>query len=791
VRALSPLNKKLLRDMWHIRSQVIAIAVVIACGVATVVMALGVYNSLLLTRTVYYDRQAFAHVFADLTRAPLSVARDIANISGVSAVDDRVTARAVVEIPGARRPAVGQLVSLPSQNELGLNRVVLRWGIMPQAGSLDEVVVSEAFADAHSLQPNDEVSAVLNGRKRSLRVVGVGLSPEFVYAVGPGQIIPDDATFGILWLDRAGLEASFDLVKAFNNVTLTLMRGTNQQAIISQVDTILAPYGGLGAYGRIDHVSHAFLDSELNQLRVMARILPPIFLAVAAFLLHIVLTRLVSTEREQIGLLKAFGYSDLAVGTHYLKMALVISAIGAVVGIGLGHWMGRGITKIYSDFLFHFPFLQYQTDSTVLLAAAGASFVTAFLGVIIAVLAILKLTPAVAMQQRAPAAYRAGFFERTGALHRLHPSMRMAWRHIARSRLRSSMTVTGIGASVGLIIFSLFSLDAIEEMIDVFYFRVQHQDVTVVFDLPQSAHAIHEVARLPGVLRAEPIRAVPVKLLSGHIEDRVAIISRPNDSRLGSLLDLNLIPMAMPPHGLVLSVTLANKLGVAPGDDVRVEVLSGARRKTDVRVAALTEEYVGLSAYMSESALQALTREETGISGARLAVDPAQLDVLYEAATEIPAIASITGRDIAINSFRDTIAETMNISLFFYVGFATAITFGVIYNAARIALSERARELATLRVLGFYDGETAGVLLGEFAILSICAVPVGWAIGWGLAAFMVSSFATEMFRIPFVINVSTYAIASLLGLAGAIVSGYFVARRITKFDLISVLKTRD
>jgi putative ABC transport system permease protein len=791
VIALSPLNRKLLRDMWRIRTQVIAIAVVIACGVATVVMALGVYNSLELTRTVYYERQAFAQVFADLTRAPLSVARDIANISGVSAVDDRVVGRAVVEIAGARRPAVGQLVSLPTPNQLGLNRVFLRWGRMPQSGSLDEVVVSEAFAEAHNLQPNDEVSAVLNGRKRSLRVVGVGLSPEFVYAVGPGQIIPDDATFGVFWLDRTGLEASFDLVKAFNNISLTLMRGTNQQAVIAEVDRILAPYGGLGAYGRIEHVSHAFLDSELNQLRVMARILPPIFLAVAAFLLHIVLTRLVSTEREQIGLLKAFGYGDLSIGAHYLKMAVIISAIGAIAGIGLGGWMGRGITILYSDFLFHFPFLQYQTDSTVLLAASGASFVTALLGVITAVLGILKLTPAVAMQPRAPAVYRAGFFERTGLLRGLHPSLRMAWRHIGRSTLRSTMTTTGIGASIGLIIFSLFSLDAIEEMIDVFYFRVQHQDVTVVFELPQSAHAIHEVARLPGVMRAEPIRAVPVKLISGPIEDRVAIMSRPADSRLSSLLDLNLAPMAIPPHGLVLSVTLANKLGVAPGDDLRVEVLSGERRKTDIRVAALTEEFVGLSAYMSEGALQALTRDETGISGARLAVDPAQLDTLYAAATEIPAIASITGRDIAINSFRDTMAETMNISLFFYVGFATAITFGVIYNAARIALSERARELATLRVLGFYDSETAGVLLGEFAILSICALPVGWAVGWGLAAFMVSSFATEMFRIPFVIYLPTYAIASLLGLAAAIISGYFVARRITRFDLISVLKTRD
>ena len=787
---LAPLDRKLYRDLWRIRTQAIAIAVVIGCGVATVVMMMGVYNSLTLTRSIYYDRQGFAHVFANLTRAPISVARDIADIAGVAAVDDRVVGRAVVEVPGADRPAIGQLVSLPLEHEVGLNRILLRAGRLPRERSDEEVVVSEAFAEAHGLELNDEISAVLYGRQRDLRIVGVALSPEFVYAVGPGQIIPDDSTFGIFWFDRLALEAAFDLTNAFNNVSLILMRGANEAAIIDEIDRILAPYGGLGAYGRADQASHAFLDSELNQLRTMAGIIPPIFLAVAAFLLHIVLSRLVNTEREQIGLLKAFGYSDVAVAVHYLKMALAVSALGAALGLALGQWMGQGVTAVYTQF-FHFPYLQYEASLDVFLAAGGLALLTALIGVAVALRGILRLTPAVAMQPRAPAAYRTGLLERTGILRAVHPNLRMAWRHIVRAPVRAAMTTTGIAASIGLIVFSLFSFDAIERMIEVFYYRAQHQDVTVSFDHQRSSHAIFEVARLPGVLRAEPIRTVPAKLHSGHREERVAIMSRPRGERLATLLDLELAPMAVPPHGLVLSVSLANTLGVLPGDEVRVELLSGTRRTEDIRVAALTEEYVGLSAYMSEPALQALAREDTGISGARLAVDPAQLDTLYDAAADIPAVASITGRDIAITSFRNTMAESMNISLFIYVGFATAITFGVIYNSARIALSERARELATLRVLGFYDRETATVLLSEFALLSIWAVPVGLAIGWALAKFMVASFETELFRIPFVISATTYAIAALIGLVAAIISGYFVARRLTRFDLVSVLKTRD
>jgi putative ABC transport system permease protein len=788
---IPPLERKLLREMWRIRAQVLAIAVVIGCGVATVVTMLGVYNSLSLTRSIYYDRQGFAHVFANLIRAPVSVARDVANISGVSAVDDRIVGSAVVEVPGARRPAIGQLVSLPLEHEVGLNRVLLRWGRFPRSGSGDEVVVSEAFAEANNLQPNDRISAVLNGRLRDLRVVGVGLSPEFVYAVGPGQIIPDDATFGILWLDRIALEAAFDATKAFNNITLVLMRGANEAAVIDEVDRILAPYGGLGAYGRRDQLSHAFLDSELNQLRTMSRLIPPIFLAVAAFLLHIVLSRLVNTEREQVGLLKAFGYSDYSVAAHYLKMAIVIALLGAVMGIGFGQWMGHLVTQIYARYLFHFPYLQYQTSVDVFLVAGGLAVLTAVVGVTVAVRGILMLTPAVAMQPRAPAVYRAGMIERTGVLRALNPNLRMAWRHLVRSPVRSMMTTAGIAASIGLIIFSLFSFDAIEEMINVFYYRTQHQDVTVAFDHQRSAQAIHELARLPGVLRAEPVRAVPVKLYSEHHVRRAAILGRPADEQLSSLLNLDLVPMAVPPEGLVLSVTLANRLDVAPGDEVRVEMLNGLRRVELIRVAAITEEFVGLSAYMSEAALLDFTREDSGITGARLALDPALLDTLYHAAATIPAVASIVGRDIAITSFRETMAESMNVSLFIYVGFATAITFGVIYNSARISLSERARELATLRVLGFYDHETATVLLSEFAMLSLIAAPLGLAFGWGLAAFLVSAFATELFRIPFVISVWTNAMAVLIGLVAAVISGYFVARRLMRFDLISVLKTRD
>ena len=790
MNALPALDRKLLRDLWHIRMQVIAIAVVIACGVATVVMARGVLTSLALTLDAYYERQAFGEVFSHLTRAPVSTARRIAALPGVASVDHRIAGRAIIEVAGAQRPAIGQLVSLPEFGARGLNRVFLRSGRLPRSGNAGEAVISESFANAHRLTPGSTVLAVLNGKRRELRIVGIGLSPEFIYAVGPGQIIPDDSAFGVLWLERAALEAAFDLRGAFNDVSLSLLRGTNEEAVIAGVDDILANYGGLGAYGREDQISHAFVTSELHQLETMARVFPPIFLGVAAFLLHIVLSRLMDTEREQIGLMKAFGYSDGAVGVHYLKMALFIAAIGAAAGAALGLWMGRSVTAMYTRF-FHFPYLQFQTEASVLMIAVAAALAAAVAGTWLAVYRIARLAPAVAMQPRAPVVYGRTVGEKLRLLRWFTPSTRMAWRHVIRWPMRSTLTSAGIGASVGLMVGSLFPFDSIDLMIDVVYFRAQRQDVLVAFDHQRTERALYDIARLPGVMRAEPVYSVAAALVSGPVRERVAIAGRPPDSRLSMLLDSDLRPVETPPRGLVLSKALAEKLRVRPGDMVRLEVLEGKRRKAPVRVAAIVEEYVGLSAYMAATALDEITRDGGAITGARLAVDSTKLDALYREVAEIPAVAGIAGRDMALEAFRSILAESMNIVLIFYVGFAAAITVGVIYNSARIALSERARELATLRVLGFHDREAAAVLLGEFAILSLLALPIGFAFGWGLAKFMTTEFATDLFRMPMVISLHTYVAATLVGLGAAGMSGYVVARRITRFDLVAVLKTRD
>jgi putative ABC transport system permease protein len=784
------LDRKLFRDLRHIRGQALAIAVVIACGVSTVVMSFGTLGSLEMTRDAYYDQQRFADVFSHLKRAPQSIVRHIATIPGVRQVETRIVETATVDVAGMAEPILGRLISLPTRPAGGLNRIVLRKGRLPSPRRPDEVVLSEPFADAHGLALADQIVATINGHKRRLDIVGVGLSPEYVYAIGPGVLMPDDKRFGIIWMGREALAASFNLEGAFNDITLTILRAANREAVIEELDTLLRPYGGIGAYGREDQISHAFVSNELEQLRGVGEVIPPIFLLVAAFLLNVVITRIIATEREQIGLLKAFGYSNIAVSLHYFKLVLLITGVGIVMGFFLGSWFGRAITEIYTDF-FRFPILYFHLDVRVFAVAALVSLAASCLGALSALHGCIKMTPATAMQPSPPTDYRRGLLNALGLVSWLSQPSLMILRHIGRWPLRAGLTTLGISMSVAILVGSLFFYDAIDHMVDIYFHHGQRQDATVVFTNPRDVRVLSEVRRMPGVVAQEPYRIVAAKLHLGRNMERVGIIGMDRETVLRRVLDPDLQAVTLPGTGLVLSVKLAEMMGAQRGDSITVETLEGRRRSVELPVTLIVDEYIAAPVYMERRALNRLMGEGRLVSGTYLQIDAAHEKALFRRLKDTPAVAGVTMQTSALYMFRHTMEETLDIMLSFYVLFGGLIAVGVVYNSARVSLSERGRELASLRVLGFTRGEVSYVLLGELAILTLAALPIGCVLGLGLAYLMAANLNTELFRIPMFIEPSTYAISITTVIVAAIVSGLIVRRRIDTFDLISVLKTRE
>ncbi len=787
---MSVLNRKLIRDLTRLWGQVMAIALVIAAGVATVVMALGTLHSLKETRTAYYERYGFGHVFAQAKRAPEFLADRIAEIPGVAQVSTRISEYVILDMPGMDEPARANIVSLPEGRQPELNRVVIRTGRMIRRGHPEEALIGEAFAEAHDLMPGDSVTANINGRQRTLTVVGVALAPEFIYVIGPGELVPDGRRFGIIWMGREALEAAFDLEGAFNEVAIGLTRDGSESAVIEQVDTLLERYGGIGAYGRRNHLSDTFVRSEMDQLANLARTMPPIFILVAAFLLNVVVNRLIETEREQIGLLKAFGYRNLTVGWLYMKFVLAICAVGIVIGWGVGAWMGRGVTANFTDY-YRFPFLYYQDEPAVFAGAALVSLVAAVSGALFAVRRAVRLAPAVAMVPPPPTMYRGTMVKRLAEAGSLGPPTRMILRHVTRWPLRSLATTAGIAASVALLVMSLFFLDAIDEMLESYFFRSQHQDITVQFTEIRDDSTRYEIDALPGVIQTELYRVVAMRLRHGHLSRRVGVNGLDQGAQLRELVDMEGRPVDLPPQGIALTAKLADLLAVEEGGTVIAEVLEGRRHVRELTVSRVIQEYIGTEAYMDRATLNRLMGDPPVADGAVLLVDGDQQPMLFRTLKEIPDVMGAALLRAAFDKFQDIIDDTIITQVLFYILFASVIAVGVAYNSARISLSERARELASLRVLGFRKSEVAYILLGELAVLTVLAMPLGCLFGYGLAALMVSLFETDLYRLPFVIEPSTYGFAVLIVLAASVVTGALVGRRVAQFDLVAVLKTRE
>ena len=787
---MKALDRKLLRDMLQLKGQLVAISSVIACGVATFVMSQSALHALRETQSRYYERARFAQVFTHLKRAPNSIAARIADIPGVARLQTRVVMDVTLDLAGLKEPAVGRLISIPERHSLGLNELYLRRGRSIEPGHSEEVLASEGFMNANGLSPGDRVTAIINGRKKQLEIVGVALSPEYIYQIRMGQLVPDDKRFGIFWMGRAAVEAAFDMEGAFNDVCLDLTPEASEPEVIARLDDLTETYGGLGGYGRQDQVSNRFISDEIKQLRRMGFIVPSIFLSVAAFLLNVVLSRIISLQRDQIAALKAFGYSNLAVGWHYLKLVLGIVVVGVVMGTIAGSWLGLQIMHLYARF-YRFPELIFQLPPRVIALAWFVSSAAAVAGTLNVVRQAVHLPPAVAMRPEPPAAFRPTILERFGMTPLFSQPARMVLRHLERRPLKAFLSAFGMALAVAILILGHFTTDSLDYLLEVQFQISQRQDVTVTLVEPTSGGGLHDLERLPGVMRAEPFRAVAVRFMFEHRTRRGSIQGLPPHPQLNNLINSRLQPIPLPRDGIVLNTKLAELLGVRLGDQLTVQVLEGDRPVRRVPVTGLATEFIGLATYMELGTLNRLLREGETISGAYLSADENKIDALYRELKSTPRVASVNIKQAALNSFRDTVVKNMLQMQMFNVIFACIIAFGVVYNTARIALSERGRELASLRVIGLTRAEISSILLGELALLTLAAIPLGLLLGYGFARLASVFLNTELYRIPLVINPATYGMAVLVVICAAIISGLVVRRKLDHLDLIAVLKSRE
>lgn len=785
------IDRKVLRDLWHLRGPGVAIALVTACGVASFVTMRSMVHHLTDMQRDYYATARFGDVFAHVKRAPRSLVRDIAALPGVEAADAWVTGEVILDVPGLAEPASGHVVGLLEQSPARLNQITVVRGRVPAMASRDEVMLSEGFADANTLALGDTIGAVINGRWRKLRVVGVGISPEFVYELRPGDVFPDNRRYGVLWMDDGVVATDFGMTGAWNDLALRLLPGALERDVIQALDDRLDRYGSFGAFGRDRHVSHRYVSEEIGQNRTFAAIIPAIFLGVAAFLLNLALGRIVATQREQIGMLKAFGYGEWALARHYVLIALGPVVVGGIAGCAIGWWAAHGMAGRYQEF-FRFPNPHFTPRAGVFVGGIAASVTAAVIGAVGAVRRVTVLAPAAAMQNEVPATFSRGALERLRLDRVFGPVGRMTVRTLLRRPLREMLSVLGLALGASVLIVGSFSYDAIAVMRDLQFEHADREDVLVAFTAPRGAAVVYELARLPGVTRVEPIRAIAVRLRHAGRERQTALVGLDPAAELRRAVRSDGSAITPPANGIAMSRVLGRLLDIGIGDSVTVELLEGRRTTSNVAVAIFVDDVVGTGAWMAVPELTRLAGVEETISGAALASDPARAGELFQILKRTPGVSGVTVRRALLQNFDALIKRGFSTTLAVLITFACAIAAGVVYNTARLTLSERGRELASLRVLGFTRGEVARMLFGEQAALTAVSLPIGTAIGAALAWWTVRAIgSTELWRMPFTISPRTFANAVLLIVGAAVASGFLVRRRLDRLDLVAVLKTRE
>ncbi|MBA3067924.1 MAG: FtsX-like permease family protein [Hyphomonas sp.] len=782
------LDRKMLRDFLGMRIQAIAIALVIAGGVSVQLLSSGLVTSLEETRRAYYERNLMADVWAPVVRAPQGVIDSLRQIAGVQAIEGRLRFGIRIDMPASQGPVLGEVISIPESHEPSVNRLHVSMGRLPANGRRDEAVVLKRFAEAHRIGPGDKISFIIRGRQVQVMVTGLVMSPEHVYAIAPGELVPDEKRFGVLWMNERALSELAGWEGAFNEAVLRLSRGASVSGVLGRLDSELAVYGAVGAFDRSDHVSDAFVSSEVDQLRTLGRVVPPVFLGVGAVLVYVVISRLVMVQRPAIGLLKAYGYSDREVLMHFLKLVGLIGSLGLLTGVLLGIWFGREMARLYIRY-YDFPFLLFRAAVSDYVVVGAVSALSVLGAGLLAVRASVALNPADAMTPPPPPDYSKAAGIAITRARWIDQQTRMILRQIIRWPGRALVTVGGIAASLALLLSVLVMMDGMERMIASYFSEANRYDAVVTLTEARGPTALHDVRRVPGVLAAEPFRVVTATLRSGPSTERVALIGTSPDSELARLIDSAGKEVRPPPSGLVLSDDLARKLKTGPGDTIELQITEGRRPNEPVEVAALARTYLGSAVLMDITELNRIMGEGAVISGAYLKTDAAQEDRLRTELVQAPGVATVSFLGPAEDRLRALMDENIGVSLTVFALFAAMIALGVVYNSVRISFTERQRELASLRVLGFSKVAVSYILLGEVALLTLLAVPSGIGAGCLLSMYFAEAMGSELFRLPLAFVPATMATASLIVMGTVVLSGLIVRQRIDKIDMVEALKS--
>ncbi|MBC8355801.1 MAG: FtsX-like permease family protein [Planctomycetes bacterium] len=790
------LHRKLVRELYDAKGLLFLIASIIAVGVTCFVAMQSAYHNLDEAKRRYYSQCRMADFWIDLKKVPLAELETLHSISGITEIRSRIRFMANVDLEHFAEPVSGMVLSLPDRMNPVINGVVLRQGDYFTDHRQNEVIVNEKFADAHNLSPGQTIHLVLNNRRQELFIVGTAISSEFTYLVGPGSFVPDPIHYGVFYIKRSYAEDVFDFDGAANEVVGILAPEARERVdeILLRAERMLDPYGVFATTPLDLQQSDQFLSNEIRGLGEIATVIPTIFLAVAALVLNVLITRMARRQRAVVGTLKALGYYDQQIFWHFLTYGLCVGLLGGLLGSVFGYLCATGMTSVYAWF-FEFPDLRSEFFWYTHAIGMSVSLGCALIGSLRGSRAMLKLQPAEAMRPEPPKRGGRVWLERIlgPVWQRLSSSWRMVFRSLLRHRTRTATGVFAAMMGAGLLVSGFMMTEAQAYLLSFQFYRTARSDIDVTFESEQGIEALTEISRLPGVDYAEPLLSVACDFVNGPYQRKGGITGLVNNARLTVPYDSEGRQIRVPETGVVLTKRLAMLLHVSPGDRLTMIPVKGERRPVEIVVARIADSYMGLSAYAQIDYLSGLVGESLVMSGAQLTTvrEPVQLERLYRELRQKPNIQGVQSRRAMIKQVTETLLQNQYVFIGILVLFSGIIFFGSIVNASMVNLAERQREVGTFRALGYSEWQIGGMFLRENLLTNLTGTLLGLPVGWTLTWLTAVSYNNDLIRLPVVsapwVWWTTIAVAVVFALAAHAV----VQVTLSRMDYLEALKVKE
>lgn len=789
------LSRKIWRYIFRNLGQFLAAAAVVMGGIIVYVSMSSSYYNLGQAREDFYRENRFADYYFQFVKAPDGVVKQIERVDGVNHVSGRIQKDlSVIKENNERATARVVSYNLPMEEELNQITVVQGRGFEQNRSSgSTEVVLDPKYLKANNLGWGDEITAIVEGKEVFFTVVGSAISPEFIYAMKDNaDILPDPQKFGIFMVEKQQAQQLLNMQGQINQILIEFDSEADQTAAINTIKEILRPYGLLSSYPRSDQLSDAMLEAELDQLRGVTNVLPMIFLAIAAAIQFVILRRMIKTQRPQIGLMKGTGYHNYQIMLHYVYYAVAVSLAGALAGILLGVRFSFYFTDLYATY-FNLPVYFKGFNLQAIVTGVIMCLVIGCIAGVSASVGVVKIQPAESMRPEPPIIGGKSLLEYWPWLwSRLTSGWKMTIRNINRNKGRFTVTLLGVVFSVALLVISFFVYDAVDYMMQKFFYEGQTYDISIRFDSLIAEKEMLTISHVDGVQKVEPFLELPIRIHYGsHSEEEVLLAYSP-DLTMKKLEDDNGQPILIPADGILLNERTARKLNVRPGDQVEIETLlpTGPVHQEKAIVAGLVRQMVGSGSYIDLRQVNRLLQERNLISGAMIKVEPGKASQVETEINGMLGVASVLSHQKEIANFESYLG-TMDISILIMVIFAAILGFAIVYNASVMNLAERNREIGCMRVIGFSVKEVSGLLSKENIVQSVLGVALGLPFGRYVAQAYMQSITTDLYTLPVIIYPRTYIMAAFGTIAFIFLAHKFSVRGIKKLDLAEVLKSPE